>query len=147
MPSQSLIPLTDKPGDFSAGASATDSTTPWNLGPYLEAVREEDGKVVLSFAREFPEGFVLHTVSLNSQQTGGEMMPVLPLAGWQRILSHVLVNQIPDEGLGEVCENLRNAWDFYRLRPSPPPLPAVVHAQPAQLAGAYERPVFQASEE
>ncbi|HUY35279.1 MAG TPA: hypothetical protein VMV69_21220 [Pirellulales bacterium] len=87
----------------------------------------------------------MHTMSF--QQTAAEPEFPLPLAALQRFLCHVLVNQIPDEGLGEVCENLRDAWDFYKSRPPAPALLESVREEPARFAGTYERPVFQATEE
>jgi hypothetical protein len=59
-----------------------------------------------------------------------------------RILSHFLVDRIPEEGISELCESIGRIYEFYSTRGS------IVHSRPSvrliqgKRGQAYERPDF-----
>lgn len=65
-----------------------------------------------------------------------------------RMLCHILVDEMPRDGLAELIESLASLREFYLTRLE---LPAHVsspsHVLEATLAGAYERPEFFATDE
>ena len=156
MPSPYLMPSTSKRGDCFAGASATDCTARWNLAPSLgllgdtnfyagPGIQLEQGPFVMHWSQQVPQGRLMYTLTF--QQTAAEPEIPLPLEAWQRILCHALLNRIPDEGLDEVLENLREAWQFYTFKPSGTRRLEAIQEGPARLGETCVRPVFQAAEE
>jgi hypothetical protein len=95
--------------------------------------------------QQVPQGRLMYTLTF--QQTAAEPELPLPIETWQRILCHAILNRIPDAGLQEVFENLRDAWEFYTLKPSAPPLLETTYEGPARMGEVWEPPVYQASEE
>jgi hypothetical protein len=64
-----------------------------------------------------------------------------------RIVCHVLLTQIPDEGMTEALETLGQMWEFYRTRVRQrPPLPAPT-SKPALRGRAYTREPFHVTED
>jgi hypothetical protein len=57
------------------------------------------------------------------------------------------MSRIPADGLAEVCEDLRRAYEFYSQRSKVEDLPAVQRTVSARLRHTYERPAFQVAEE
>jgi len=65
-----------------------------------------------------------------------------------RLICHFLVNQIPPDGLKSLYENLMEDIQFYKLPPTSEPFALMESGTvPAKLAGVYERPRFQITEE
>jgi hypothetical protein len=63
-----------------------------------------------------------------------------------RLFCHLLVDQIPDEGLAETCESLGEFYEYYK------PAPMVTHQlevreRPAIKGTCVERPAFAFDEE
>lgn len=90
-------------------------------------------------------GRIEHLISFPALATSGEID--IPDAVKARLVCHVLLTQIPDEGITEAVESLSHMWEFYRTRvaqapqlPSPPSIPAV-------YGKAYTREVFQVTED
>ena len=65
-----------------------------------------------------------------------------------RILCHVLVGEVPDQGIPDLLETIAEVADFYWQRTRlPPQIEEAPQVRPAELGRAYERPEFHASEE
>jgi hypothetical protein len=71
----------------------------------------------------------------------------IPDAVKARIVCHVLLTQIPDEGMTEALESLGQMWEFYRTPVrQPPPLPAPT-SKPAVRGRSYTREPFRVTED
>lgn len=63
-----------------------------------------------------------------------------------RLLSHLILDGLPDEALPEVLEFLGNAWVFYQ--PGPTPIePPQTPALKGKVTKRYERPAYSLVEE
>lgn len=65
-----------------------------------------------------------------------------------RILCHMLVERIPDQGIPELCDSVKNIYAFYHER-SKPSVPQVTYqdAIRARLGQVRTRPDFYVEEE
>src|SRR5487761_1194066 len=98
MPSQSSTPSTGRPAAYSGGASANGCTTRWIQDPLHDFdLPTRDGEWLLSWKDD--NGYLIHTVLLNVQQTAAEPETPLPASAWQRLLCHAAVSRIPEQGL------------------------------------------------
>ncbi|HZQ23409.1 MAG TPA: hypothetical protein VFA89_11480 [Terriglobales bacterium] len=96
-------------GTVSAGALLPPSTTQWNLSLWpLSGVPDQTMSVV--WKQAVPGAEFAHRVTTTTQ--AAEYGPSIVL----RVLCHVLVNCLPEEGLPELHENLIDLHDFYSKR-------------------------------
>jgi hypothetical protein len=100
----------------------------------------------VSWENPIPGVGIRHVLSFHPQETAGE--PVNITAASLRLLCHLLLDQIPDEGLVEVQHSLVDQAKFYNLpRGTTKSLPAPSVAVPATIVDRYERPDFHFTEE
>lgn len=59
-----------------------------------------------------------------------------------RMVCHVLVDEIPGRGLGELCESLGHMYEFYREHPQQQPALPSVRRLAATVGRRMERPDF-----
>lgn len=86
-----------------------------------------------------------HIVWFHGQETGTG--PVLSDNDVQRLLCHVLVNRMPEDGLPELADSLRDMYEFHKSRMVAAGLPAPREEMRLQLAEIREREPFSISEE
>lgn len=86
-----------------------------------------------------------HMVWFHGQETGSG--PVLSDNDLQRLLCHVLVNRMPEDGLPELAGSLRDMYEFYESRVVTAALPAPRREVHLELAEIREREPFSISEE
>ena len=114
----------DKVDDCFAGASKMRYTKPWSLTlPDLNGLDE-----TLGFA----------TRKLNSKR-----VEVLLLRG----RCHLLLNSVPDEGLAEVHETLKEIREFYASRHVTESAFPTEQTTTVRITGSYDRPEFPVSED
>lgn len=94
----------------------------------------------------FYGGRVEHLVNFHLQGTSGMLDIPDVLKG--RLASHILLTQLPDEGIPEALESLGQMWQFYRMPVSTvPALPQARKSVPARVSGTHVAPVVPVSEE
>ena len=111
MSQTSLIPSIKCRDDFSVGRFSNACTMPWSLSPPIEHDWSDADEMSLDY--ECPEGNVhwFHGVRLigpnieNREDEAG--------LAW-RFLCHLLIDHISDEGIPDVCESLREFYDYYK---------------------------------
>ena len=84
-------------------------------------------------------------MSVHLSSTSSE--PELPESFQIRVICHLLLSQIPDQGLTEALESLFEMRRFYRFRPAQLPAQAEPASIPAALGSSYGRPEFHVSED
>lgn len=86
-----------------------------------------------------------HLVSFHCLGTSGELDVPEPLKA--RVACHLLLSQLPDEGMQEALESLVQMWQFHRrpgVRTQALPRPAT---RVVRLGPSYTRPGFQMTED
>jgi hypothetical protein len=64
-----------------------------------------------------------------------------------RFVCHYLVDLLPDDALPELCDRIKDIFEFYTpVNPSVPSLPSTQRVR-ARIGEAYERPAFHVAEE
>ena len=128
---------------FSDGASRTGSTEPWiptqyerlprgsaaGTGFWIECVPSAD-QAHIRFGVNIP-------VSSTGYQLGIERNVAI------RVLCHLLVDQLPDGSLQELCETLADMRTFYTCQIEQPRLMAQHGLYDATVSGVRERPEFE----
>lgn len=103
--------------------------------------------MLLELSGKFPGTHVTHHVSYNlleTEETQGLHIDQL----LQRIVCHLLVSRIPEEGMLELCDSVGGIYEYYKSRSLvAPALPPPHQEIPARQGKSYERPTFYASEE
>lgn len=124
---ESSTPLTGKHDSYSGGASRTRSTKHWDL------VLDDPA---YDFLGSSARGFMRRAFSVH----GGELET---FRLWLlRRHSHWLLDRIPDEGLTEVQETLKDIHEFYRSRPETSWYPPVERSVLVNHIRSYDRPEF-----
>src|SRR5579872_1574055 len=105
----------------SAGALPTHYIEPW--GPsWLERLKEApDRTFSLGWKHDVPGAQFSHRVTATGEN---QYAPDIVL----RIFCHLVMNCIPARGLPELCETMKELYEFYRNEPSAP----ADHALPGQ---------------
>ena len=105
MPLTGLI-ISNRPGDFSVGASPTDYMMRCNLGRYevFDSTTAQRPSVQIRWQQVTPSGRFSHDFTHHFQGTSGA-------GGWPeqliyRVVGHVVLNQIEDHLLPQVCAAL-----------------------------------------
>lgn len=105
---------------------------PWDPNLLRETVGTPGGKTSIHFGWQdnVSCGIFDTFVTVKPHETAGTINYGSVIS---RLLCHVLVNRIPDEGLIELCETLSQIQDFYsdRREPPPPLLPETVRGRVA----------------
>jgi hypothetical protein len=98
------------------------------------------------FERGFTGGRIGHEVTFHLQETGGAVE--IPESLKLRTYCHLLLNQIPDRGVGEAFETLARICEFYST-PTTHLLvtPTLEQAIPATIGIEYQRPAFPLTED
>lgn len=147
MHSRSLISLTDFPPNSFAGASATGSITQWALIESLNSVQSQ-GPLTLRWYQDVTGAQFAHAVSFEPRNSQTEPTNYEPL--WLRVLCHVLVNRVPDDGLHEALESLSNIYEFHSTiahrAASLASLPEATGTR-AKLGESFQRPAFLISDD
>ena len=145
MPSNALTLSTGRPASSSGGASRILFTTRWgpNLFQILETT-DAQPRLMLLMHHDVDGGHIEHTVDFHLQGTSGFMEIPDNLKG--RLACHILLTQLPDEGIPEAAESLGQMCHFYRM-----PVPAIPAlrpiAVPARISGSRVAEVVPVSEE
>lgn len=146
MSSTALTPSTGTRGVFSAGASAIDFMKPCVPAPYLrfEPSAGELGQhwflPLLGQPGEACFALGLHLF-------GASDTTELPDSILKRLLCHVLLQRLPDEGLDEAVESLFQMNEFYRLPRYVPPAPLPRKSIPVRMGKSIIAPVFPVTED
>jgi hypothetical protein len=101
-------------------------------------------RLQLFMRRDVAGGFVDHRVSFHLQGTSGAIDIPEPVKA--RVACHLVLTQIPDEGMGEALDSLGEMWRFYHARPAQPALQEPVPSRPVRLGGTTVAPVFPVTE-
>jgi hypothetical protein len=88
---------------------------------------------------------LLHSIRFDARQTSATPDDIRPIL--LRALSHFLVDQVPDPGLPDLCNSLREFWEFYSLPPSRTLMLPTKRQVTARIGERYERPEFHVDEE
>ena len=148
MSSNALTPLTDRPDSFSGGASRIDFTGRCDLVRFRWPHIDDDPDAK-SYWFRFPLAHQPDCFSAFLDLYIHEPPEGVTLSETDadRLLCHLLLQRMPDEGLKEAIESLSGMCEFYRLPAgSPKPLPAPKSVR-ARITGSYVAPVFPATEE
>ena len=100
----------------------------------------------MGFAQEIAGRKSFHALSAPTSAGNPECPGHLVL----RMACHVLTDQIPDEGLSELCETANELFEFYSqraLKAGGPGLPAKRAPVFGTVVRTFERPVFSIQEE
>ncbi len=128
----------------SAGASPISYMRPWDLDPFDGGNQTEGTVESWPLAREQREPGTGYAAFIQSfvlaQQTAGVYDATD--ASRLRYLCARLLNQIPERGLGELFECLKQIIKFYREEPQSVPTQPVIRRLPAKWGQTYQRPDF-----
>ena len=106
-----LMSSIERRDGFSAGRFGNAYTIPWSLSPLTEEDRLDADEG--AFDSECPQGNVrwFHGARLvGPDLDSGEVETRLAL----RFVCHFLIDYISDEGIPEVCQSLREFYDYYK---------------------------------
>ena len=87
---------------------------PWDLMPLRHGRTEPESRILkLGWGHAFPLGELTHSIfiSANTTMAHYEDSDLLPLQ--MRIMSHYLVDHLPDESLPELLESVQEMIHFY----------------------------------
>lgn len=117
----------------------------WNRPPLQieEAAPGTGTCIAIHWSRNVPGGQLAHQLRFNPMQTSADPRGVLT-AALARFVCHVLVDEVPERGLGELYESLNDMYQFYLEQPAQPQaaLPSVRRID-ATVGRRMERPDFQ----
>lgn len=149
MPVRFLTYSTSKPGGSSAGVSATDFTTQCTRSQFnvFDQTYGIESSPFLVWYHETPDALFTHTVSLRPylEKTADE--PDMPEFVLARIICHRLLDFIPDRALPELCESMKNIFEFYVPPTSRQSSLQSKTRMRARLGKGYVRPEFHIAEE
>lgn len=133
-------------GDYSAGAFKSDYMKPWALLPSTNDTPLSRSTSRHSLAITWGECGWKTSVSfaIYADETGAIARP--PQTVFLRLLCHLLVDAMAEQGLQEAGDYLKDMLDFYQPSPSPLTLPSP-HIVAAEHGETYERPNFLFLEE
>jgi hypothetical protein len=151
----SLITLTDKPGEYSAGVSEMSFTTPWNLNPFPSRYETQGAsvccpgldrtglfRVSMETQGVTPPGFGSVRFSFSGIQPSQESVD----AALMLISCHVMLLRIPAMGLLEAFDRLREISSYYEDWPTELPAPSKTSQVSATAGRSYQRPEFYVEE-
>lgn len=157
MPQKNWITSIEKQVDSLDGALQIDSTPQWDLDqpPFDIKVNFETSgaetvpRTVWIEGTVTPNSYIVgfkSQISAFNQETG--QWVVNANACIARIMCHMLVERISDQGLPELCDSMKNIYSYYQAR-SKSPTPQVDYQGPVQarLGGIRTRPEFHVAEE
>src|SRR5436309_2705386 len=101
----------------SVGVSLTDCIRLWPPGLLEPGTAGDDPCVRLGWQHRIAVAQVRHVVTFHLFE-GTTSTPKVPEPLVLRLLSHVLLAQIPDSGMLEVCESLATLFSFYTTQPT-----------------------------
>ena len=150
MSSQHLTFSIDKLAISSAGASLTNSIEPWNpvLSKHLQVTTNTDSYSEFLFPfyqQEVPGGTFGHQFFFQPKQSLTETAAIHSLKA--RILSHFILNSLPDRALPELIDTLKTMIEFYREPIEPKSLPPQRKSMPIKTGKVYVRPEFHIVED
>jgi len=153
MPEKDSITSIRKLVGFSSGASSHGSIRPWDLVPSEITVETSGAEGIIGFIEggELQEGsFTIdlgnYLASDSAQETAKWSINLS--AEKARLLCHVLVDRIPDQGLAELCDSMTDVVRFHQGQwISNLPLLPSNKTIPARLGQSYERPKIEIAED
>jgi len=122
MDSNYLMPLTEKQGSSSAGALPTVSTSDWThslLRHLNETLPATGNTAYFAICGNWPGARTAHYLVLESPSTQGAS-PLNLMYVFQRFVCQVLVSQLPNEVLPELCESISEIYEYYVKPPATP---------------------------
>ena len=146
MPSQNWTNLIEKNETFSDGALVTTSTEQWNRGTLIPKAIADEAITRISWKEENEE---FGTFVFSSQFTqGADIKSTIPRYILNRILCHIIISRMPDEGLPELIDAAKNVLEFYRDRSisSHTPMIETSSSIQAKIGSRYERESFSYDE-
>jgi hypothetical protein len=116
---------------------------PWGLGTlqalWPETTGEERG-VGIRWEHSIGPGRLSHKILFTPPETCDSA------AAWRcyapRVLCHLIVDRLPDDALGELCQALGQMYEFYASRPVPSQRSLPAERVKGRIVASYERPSF-----
>jgi hypothetical protein len=102
-------------------------------------------RVLLRFGTEHEGVRFVHELHVHPDDPWRERTLAWPTQA--RFVCHVLVDQIPERGLRELCESMSTIFDFYANRQATLPLLPTHTTQQGESGKDYTRPEFYFEEE
>jgi hypothetical protein len=137
--------LTDNLSDYSVGASLTSYTAPWNLR--ISRLSDTEGvepPIAARWRYSTTSADISHHLTFRPK---GPLDEFSEGNLQMRLISHLLVDMIPDAGIPDMWEALADIWERHEpLGPSANKLMALVRRTPIKAGRRYERPTFPVSE-
>ena len=130
--------LTGRQGDSSVGASPTGFMLQWSLSPVSgQTSSVVDSAPSMDWVEDTPGAWFQHRIFIKT--TSG--VPLWDRSAFVRMVCHIILDRIPEQGLPEVCRSLADSYDFFRSewRPSP----AIREVSRAREGQSYDRPAFR----
>ncbi len=130
---------TGNPGDSSDGALNLACMRQWTLALSQQEIETGSGYPILrlNWSREGSDGALHHMFSYKFAETCDATSTAVV---YRRLFAHLALDALPDAALGEILENLGNAWAFYR-----PPVPQSsepLKTRKGKVSRRYERPTY-----
>ena len=107
MQTMPLLTCISTPQGTFSGVSKTDSTTLWIHSPFL--VEDRGTQSFLSVVRDYPGGV---RIKFEVERTG-DGPSVFPKDAVVRLLCHGFLERLPPEALGDLWENIYDAWEWH----------------------------------
>ena len=146
MPEKNSTTSTERQVSSLGGVLNVDSTTLWAPERSEPVIHTSTSGSELAFALscvQDPSGSEIHIFVPETSKD-----PLNRSALLARLVCHVLVARMPDQGLPDLCESIGDIYSFYRDRSaSHSPLLTQRQEVRAKLGHAYERPEFEIAEE
>lgn len=99
-----------------------------------------------SWSEDLPGVTLSHFIRLDFQET--TEVPAINLRQtFQRLVCHILVDRLPADGLGELCESIADVYEFYIARPKQIQTSSQPQQIKVKIGKTYERPTFKINEE
>lgn len=94
------------------------------------------------WTRKVGAGHFSHQVRFNAEGTSINPSEALEDA-LRRFVCHLIVDEVPEKGLGEMCDSLKNMYDFYILPDQPIRMLPAARQTAAVVGSQGVRPAFQ----
>lgn len=99
--------------------------------------------IAIQWSRDVPGGQFAHQLRFDPMQTGADPRGVA-MAALARFVCHVMVDEVPERGLVELYESLKDLYQFYSEKADEPraalPSTRQIHATVGRM---LDRPGFQ----
>ena len=140
MPQTYLTTSTDNPADSSVGVFRNSFTKQWDPTSSIRP-HETHGLEALAFGWAHEAGGTMVAADRPANESEARILQT-------RVISHFLVDSMPDSVLEGVFDEILGAWEDYQISLSRPVLePATTRRVNARIRNRFERPTFEIVEE